>query len=477
MKTESPRSAGAGILAYFSVFLCLSRAQPGSLDITFNPGSGLNYPSLSDPIVFCMALETNGQIVIGGRFSTFNGVNRTCVARLNADGSLDPAFDPGAGPNNNVAALAVQPDGKVLIAGPFNYLNGLAWNYVARLRADGSADVGFATGATNAPNYYVNTVALQPDGKVLIGGQFSGVGGTPCGGIARLNTNGTLDATFNAGTGLGGDLYNAPQASALGLQSTGKILVGGIFNTINGVSQNCLARLNSDGSLDTTFNAGVAGPAGDGTPGVASLAVLPQDKIMVVGSFTSVNGYGRSIARLNADGSVDTTFDPGLGTVNIESVAVQGDGKVVIGGNFRQFNGISRVGVARLNSDGSLDLTFNPGTGAIGVQCVAVQPDGKTLIGGEFSQFNGTNINGVARLNGDTLPITNLQFMAANLYFGANLYGAVSNTYRVEWTPNPNTPSLWTPLLDVTLQTNPQFIVDTNLPAGQRFYRAVQISP
>ena len=453
------------MLAYFTVLVCLTRAQPGSLDITFNPGSGESPPS-----TFCLALQTNGQILLGGNFTSFNGANRTRIARLNADGSLDTAFDPGEGPNGGVNALAVQPDGKVLIAGSFYLLNGVPWNHVARLRADASVDVSFDVSSTNGPNGYVGAVAWQPDGKVLIGGQFSGVSGAPCGAVARLNTNGTLDATFNLGTGLGGQ--NA-QAFALGLLSTGKILVGGVFSTINGISRNCLALLNPDGSVDTTFDAGLASPLA----GVSALAILPHDKIIIVGSFSSVNGYSRNPARLNADGSVDTTFDPGLwGGKEIESIAVRGDGRVVIGGGFTQVNGISRLGVAQLNSDGTLDLTFNPGTGAVDVLCVAVQSDGKTLVGGGFAQFNGTNISGIARLSGDNSP-TNLQFMAANLYFGAYLYGTVSNTYRVEWASSPNTPSLWTPLLDVTLQTDPQFIFDTNLPAGQRFYRAVQISP
>jgi hypothetical protein len=158
-------------------------------------------------------------------------------------------------------------------------------------------------------------------------------------------------------------------------------------------------------------------------------------------------------------------------------VAVQNDGKVVIGGGFSHVNGTNRVGVARLNTDGSLDLAFNPGTGADNVDCVASQPDGRTLIGGEFTRFNGTNISGIVRLNGDAALPAQLQFMAPNLYFGTRLYGTVSNTYRVEWTANPNAASLWTPLLNVTLQTNPQFIVDPSPAGGQRFYRAVQISP
>jgi uncharacterized delta-60 repeat protein len=227
--------------------------------------------------------------------------------------------------------------------------------------------------------------------------------------------------------------------------------------------------LNTNGSVDTSFNAIIAGSSS-----VSSLVVTPQDKIILLGNFSSINGYSRpSIARLNADGSVDTTFNPNPGINPVKGATLQSDRKVVICGFGR--------GVARLNTDGSLDTTFNPGTGVSNSQfnfvlCVASQPDGKTVIGGGFNQFNGTNINYIARLNGDTSSTT-LNLLSPQIYFGMNLSGVVSNSYRIEYTSQFNTPSLWTPLFNVMLQTNPQFILDPNPAGGQRFYRAVQVSP
>ena len=447
-------------------------AQAGSLDITFNPGTGED-----NPATYCMALQTNGQIVIGGDFATYNGANRTRVARLNADGSLDFSFDPGVGPGSEVQAIAVQPDGKVLIGGQFSSLNGLSWHQPARLRVDGSVDTSFDTSSAHGAGAAgpVLAMALQFDGKVLVGGGFTSVGGLSYNGVARLNTNGTIDVTFNPGTGVSNSVF--PYVLALGLQSDGKVIIGGTFAAVNGVPRNFLARLNTDGSLDASFNSGLQGPAG--FTGVFSLAVLPQDKIVIGGNFSSINGYSRNgIARLTANGGVDTAFNTGFGVSAVQSLAVQVDGKVIIGGGFSYVDNTNRTDVARLNSDGTLDLTFSPGTGAdFTVYCVASQPDGKALIGGNFYHFNGTNIHGVARLNGDTSPTTNLQFMAASLYFGTYLSGTVSNIYRVEWTSNFNTPSLWTPLFNVTLQTNPQFILDPSPADGQRLYRAVQVSP
>jgi uncharacterized delta-60 repeat protein len=287
-----------------------------------------------------------------------------------------------------------------------------------------------------------------------------------------------VDGTFNPGTGANGANGANGSVNATGLQSSGQIIIGGSFTSINTSSQYCLARLNTDGSVDSSFNALIQ----DGY--VQSLAVTPQDQIVIGGSFTSINGYSRNcIARLNANGTLDTRFSPGLGANNnVYSLAVQPNGEVIISGTFTTFNGVSIAGgLALVSTNGALDVTFNPGTGpninsTYYPVIVVSQPDGKNLIAGNFSKFNGTNINGIARLNSSTSSTT-LNLLNPQIYCGMNLSGMVSNTYRIEWTTDLNTPSLWTPLFNVMLQTNPQFILDPNPAAGQRFYRAVQVSP
>ncbi len=452
----------ANILIFVSMFTSIAHAQPGSLDVTFNPGSG---PAGT---VLCAALQTNGQIVIGGYFTTFNGANRHYIARLNADGSLDSSFDAGIGPNDSVNFLAAQSDGEILISGPFGDLNNLSWYGFARLRTDGSVDTGFANIFAGA-----NALALQNDGKILVSGTLpASPPPTQTNCIARVNTNGTLDVTFNPASVVGA---LGSYAYAIGLQSDGRIIIGGPFDTINGTPRTFLARLNVNGSLDTGFDAGIAS---SGSGSVYCLAITPQDQIVIGGSFSSVNGYSRNgIVRLNSDGSVDTTFNPGLAVGGyVKSVAVQSDGKAVIGGSFTSFNATNRVNIARLNTNGSLDLTFNAKMSAgATVTCVASQPDGKTVVGGVAGTFNGIQMHGIARLNGDTSPTNTLQFLIPSQYFGTYLQGTVSNTYRIEYTSQLNTPSLWTPLFNVTLQTNPQFILDPNPAGGQRFYRAVTL--
>jgi uncharacterized delta-60 repeat protein len=407
----------------------------GSLDTSFNPGTGANN------ILRTIALQPDGKVLIGGFFTSYNGTARNRVARLNPDGSLDTAFNPGTGANDSVNIIALQPDGKVLIGGVFTTYNGVGRNRIARLNADGSLDTSFLNTGTGA-NGVLSVIALQPDGKVLIGGFFSSYNGTSRNRIARLNADGSLDTSFDPGTGATGSV------DAIALQADGKIFIGGFFTSYNGVGRDSIARLNADGSVDTTFlNTATAADNGtidsialqadgkiliagfftsniirlnaDGfvdtsfnpgtgaNGGLYAIALQADGKVLIGGVFTSYNGTPRNrFTRLNADGSVDTSFlntSTGADNDSVNTIAIQADGKVLIGGFFTSYNGVGRNRLARLNADGSLDTSFlNTGTGAnSGVLTIAHQPDGKVLIGGEFTSYNGTARNRVARLNAD----------------------------------------------------------------------------
>ncbi|MDB6025697.1 MAG: hypothetical protein JWM68_1920 [Verrucomicrobiales bacterium] len=383
-----------------SVFLgliCLNlitvlRAAPGELDPTFNPGS-----SVSD-YVLCMASQTNGKIIIGGQFTSVRGAVRNTIARLNADGTADITFNPGTGANSPVYAVVVQADGKVLIGGGFTRVNGTERDVIARLNQDGSLDTSFIP-STELNGGLVHTIALQPDGRILIGGSMNAANVT---GIARLNANGSLDPTFNSGTGPNS------YVESIALQTDGKILVGGWFDSYDGTNRNGMARLNANGSLDTTFNPGTG--AGGNYPYVNSIAVQSDGKAIIGGFFTSINGTNRSgIARLNLNGGLDTTFDPGTGIemaspalAYVQSVVLQPDGQILVGGNFTNFNGLPRNYITRLNPGGSLDVTFNHGSGADGlIYCIALQTNGSVVVGGNFHTMSSTNRSRIARLVAD----------------------------------------------------------------------------
>lgn len=364
----------------------------GSLDTSFAPvGSGLS------AAVNAVALQSDGKVLVGGTFVTYNGASRPYIARLNTDGSLDGTFTPtGTGLGGTVYSLALQSDGKVVVGGGFLAYHVTSRPYVARLNSDGSLDVSFAPTGTglNAP---VNAVTLQTDGKVLVGGDFISYNGTLRGRMARLNTDGSLDSAFGASdSGFDSWVYS------IFLQSDAAMLVGGQFTSHNGAARARLARINSDGSLTSDFATSQTSFNGH----IQGLSIHSDGTILVGGLFTAYRGTARgSVACLNSDGSLNTAFAPsGTGFDNtVYTVARQTDGKVVAGGEFLNFNGTSRTSIARLNADGSLDTGFTlAGAGLDGHVATLVFPgNDKILIGGSFISYDSTPRIGIARLNSD----------------------------------------------------------------------------
>lgn len=383
----------------FTSYKNIPRNRVAVLDDDGNVSTMYN-PSVSpNSIVYAMALYTSnakpqliGKLVVGGDFTELIGVQpQYRLARINTDGTIDTNFNVGTGPNDAVRAIAIQPDGKVVIGGLFTNVNGIMRAYLARLNEDGSVDTAFNQGP--GVNGVVRALALQSDGKIVIGGAFSSVYGTLRNSIARVNTNGTVDVSFNPGLGA-----NAP-VNAVAIQSDGMIIIAGDFTMVDGTARSSVARLYSSGALDSSFHAG-SGANGS----VNAIALQPDGKILVGGSFTMFNGIpAPRIVRLNTDGSVDTTFNPGLGPNDyVNSIVVQSDGKILIGGAFISYDGKLRNRIARLNPNGSLDPTINFGTGANNfVNTVLVQPsDGKIVLGGGFTEFNGEVHVALVRLNG-----------------------------------------------------------------------------
>jgi uncharacterized delta-60 repeat protein len=373
-----------------------AHATPGDLD-PLNVNLGGSNPEAT--YVLAAAMQPDGKMIIAGGFNSVLGVPRNNIARLNADGTLDSGFDPKA--NNEVYSVAVQADGKVLLGGFFTTLqpNGAGAattrNNIARLNADGTLDTGFNPNANGG----VSSVVVQADGKVLLGGLFTTL--QPNGAavatarqyIARVNGDGTLDTGFDPKADSG--------VVSLVVQADGKVVLGGRFTTLqpNGAAsatarQN-IARVNADGTLDTGFD-----PKADDS--VVSVALQADGKVLLGGQFTTLqpNGAGAAtarqyIARVNGDGTLDAGFDPKADDW-VYSVVVQTDGKVLLGGIFTalQPNGAgaatTRQGIARVNADGTLDTGFDPKADSF-VYCVAMQADGKVLLGGEFTtlQPNG----------------------------------------------------------------------------------------
>ena len=426
----------------------------GTVDASFNSGTGCN------DFVKDAKIQTDGKIVILGVFTSYNNVACNRIARLNSDGTLDNSFTVGTIANNGFSfgldVVAVQPDGKLLIGGIFSTYNGVNVTNIARLNIDGSLDTTFVTtigqfqlielivvlptskilvigqstvssqtGATNIKRLNadgsidstyngsvtgsINDVQMQADGKMLIGGSFSNYRLTPRNNIARLNINGTLDTAFDPGTGTDDTVDN------IKLLSNGKIIISGNFTSFNGVAKSRLAAINTDGSLDSTFDVGtnanfILGAGENANRIIAKIAEKPDGKIIIVGKFISINGIPRGrLAQLNADGTFDATFfnPSGFGSgsnSSIVSAALQTDGKIVVAGSFTRYNNIPKIATFRINADGILDEPFNPSTvGADGAveYCVAVQPDGKILVAGRHLDNNLVLSARLIRVNAD----------------------------------------------------------------------------
>jgi uncharacterized delta-60 repeat protein len=358
----------------------------GTLDTSFDPGTG------ADNTISKCVLQPDGKIIIAGNFTTYNGTSRVRIARLNTDGTLDTSFDPGTGANAYILAASIQTDGNIIIGGSFTTYNGTSINRIARLNSDGSIDATFNVGT--GASFTVNSTAVQSDGKIIVGGGFTLYNGTPKNAIIRLNSNGTLDAGFITGTGLNG----AP--GDIKIQSDNKIILAGGFTAYNGTMRSSILRMNSDGTLDTGFDPG----SGTTNGSVNSVSLQADGKIVAGGQFTLFNGtYESCITRLNTDGTLDGTFNPVTGSNwIINTLNIQTDDKIIIGGTFTKYNDVTRNRIARLNADGTLDLTFNPGSGASDIIYTSLlQSDGKIIIGGKFTTYNGTSINRIARLNTD----------------------------------------------------------------------------
>lgn len=393
-------------------------AQAGFVDTSF-----LNGMSGPNSWVWALVLPPDGKLLVGGQFTSFNGLPGGEVVRLNTDGSVDTNLSAiiTAGGEPSVNSLAVQPDGKILVGGMFSGFNGATCVNIARLNPDGSVDSNFVAQVTGGSFVTVSLLALQTNLQVIAGGESAG--GVVSSNIARLNSDGTLDTNYHGATDT--------SPNALVLQADQKALIGGAFNIVDGQPSPHIARLNTDGTLDTNFAA-----TADGN--VDSFAVQPDGKLVIGGGFTSINGQSRNrIARLNADGTLDNTFQNGMTGADsyVGCVAVDPNGKVIVGGQFTTMNGVGCTNLARLNSDGSLDTNFLADVDSFPERMV-VQPDARIIIEGSYiTTVNGRSRNRIARLQSSSAPII---FDTGNSggVFSFDINSVAGVTYGVETSSN-----------------------------------------
>jgi uncharacterized delta-60 repeat protein len=364
----------------------IGRLHPdGVVEISFVP--------TADSTVIAIAVQPDGKILVGGEFTQLNGIPHNRIGRLTPTGGAETTFDTWI--DDAVYAIVVQPDGKILLGGCFTNINGYTRNHIARLHPDGSLDMDFNPDA----NGIIFSMALQPDGKILVGGQYTQVDMAMRNYLVRLHPNGSLDTSFNPNAN--------DEVRTIALQADGKILIGGYFTKIGFETRHFLARLDSKGDLDMGFDPDV----GSEYDAVWTLALQADGAILVGGNFRSIGGQTRTaFARLYPNGALDTTFNPEISALfwpRVFDLAIQLDGKILLGGLFDMVDGETRDSLARLHPNGELDMTFDPSTGDR-VYALALQPDGKLLVGGQFTTLDGKPREYIGRLSSDTAALQEL---------------------------------------------------------------------
>lgn len=466
---------------------------------------GIDFISSANSQVICLLVQPDGKTVVGGSFNQLAGGNCANLGRLNADGSFDLSFNPQI--NGYVNYLAAQPDGGFLVGGDlgsFTEVAGHVVNHLARLAADGTLDTGFSP-QHDALIAQICCLAVQSDGKILVAGEPS-VAYTPVAtNLVRLNSDGSLDPSFQAVVTASGSF---PSINCLALQADGKILVGGYFSSLCGHAQANLGRLNCDGSLDSSFIG-----ATDGA--VQTIAVQTDGTILIGGYFTGFlrrlnPGDGSEDTGFNPQ----ITFEPPNPTFylepNVDCLQVQPDGKVLVGGVFSAVDGATRVCIARLTCPESItdSLTINDSTitwqrGGASPEVMSAQfdqfADGTWLRVGEGLRISGGwQLTNAALLPGATLRARGLvtgqcnagssswhvenvtglvplklSITVSNAVPALSLSGELGRRYTIEYSSALGFPGAWNPFTTLWLTNNPQTFFDTSACGQtQRYYQA-----
>jgi uncharacterized delta-60 repeat protein len=462
-----PSSLARCILLLFLVPSVLSAQIAGTHDLSF-----LHH---IEGQVRSIAIQPNGQTVVGGWFYLPGAGEPLSLARLNPDGSLEaPAtFNPGTGSQSTIQSVTIQDDGKILIAGAFVKIDGQFRNRIARLLPNGALESLSTFDPGPGPDQIVHCVTLQPDGKILIGGEFLTVNSQRRRGIARLLPDGSLDPSFNPASIFGG------WVRTIALQSDGKILIGGDGLSFQGrLGFQAIGRLNPNGSLESAaaFDTTVLGSGR-----IHCLRLQPDGKILAGGEIPGL------IRRLNPDGSPESsgTFhpDPGMG-IRPHSLLLQANGQMILGGDmFFPPDATTSGCLARLNSDASLQTIeqFDHTVGLVlsstqFIFSLALQQNGQLLLGGDFTvnfpEFPKDQRNIARIFNDPALQSLSVEGRSRVLW---QCSGTSPEPSSVTFQLSTDDGSTWTPLGNGTRIQSGWELAGLTLPASGKVRARVRI--
>jgi hypothetical protein len=387
-------SSGASLVV--ALALAVLACHNGDDNKSGAPGT---LPSFNDTVLsIARATDGSGDVYAGGDFTTYDGAQALRIVRLNADGTIDAAFPTALGFNGSVRSIV--PVGNqgvnLYVGGEFTFYNGIQKNRIVRINANGAFDHAFSIGTG-----FDNTVEIiapvdDGSGNLYVGGAFTGYNGVTANGLVRLKADGAIDPTFVIGTGFNNTVFFVVPLAG------GDVYVGGAFTSYKGVTVNRLVRLHSDGTLDQTF---LTGTGFDNTVLTLLLADDGSGKLYVGGAFNTYNGdVANNLVRLNSNGVRDLSFTIGVGFNNTVFHVVpvgNGSGGLFVGGAFTSYNNLQANEMARLNENGTMDSAFSTGAGFNNtVFRMAPAQDGSNDVyaGGQFTEYQTTPIGRFVRL-------------------------------------------------------------------------------
>jgi uncharacterized delta-60 repeat protein len=438
----------------------------GTRNLDFDPGIGLIRNGSPEPAQF-LTSDNQGRIIACGNFNEYNGQTVDGICRINPDGTLDADFSnnfeltPPIAGGEVVYTAAVLPDGKIAVGGNFGAVDGFESGGLILLNDDGTRDenfdlpengfnVGFST--TNA----VRSLALHPSGALLVGGRFTELGSTFQANFTAVNLDGSLNENFSTEQGTNGQVntiavddnqdvifggnfeyfeyrdnkrivkldqtgmpvegfargnsFSEQTIKVLPVPGTNDVYVAGYFSHYKNEHQSFIARLDSEGNLVESFNPGIGiRGSNSNVSGIFAMAVQPDGKPIVAGTIDTYDGDTeiRRVVRLNTDGTLDEGFDIGGEGANFtlggyRRINVDNQNRIYIAGGFFQWNGTPAGRIVRLNPDGSRDENYNPGNGPNnGIRALAIDNLNRVYLAGDFNAFNGELAPKIVRLNED----------------------------------------------------------------------------
>jgi uncharacterized delta-60 repeat protein len=337
-------------------------SRPGLALIATNGGLEADFsPQLTVPAgggVFTVAIDPQGRIYVGGNFTAVGGTARPGLARLNGSGALDSTFNPNLPAGTSIAAIAFAGDGGIYVGGNLTHADSSTSGIALRkLLPTGEVDSSFTAPGMGAYDYipFVYKLVVLPDGRLLVGGEFSSVAGANQSNICRLRADGTRDSSFTASVPL---VWT--QISDIDVMPDGRAYLSGDYIMLNDFSPGCIGRVTASGAADTSFSVTAADSTGGNRAIVNNVQVLPDGRLIAVGNFRTVNDAAYAfLFRTFDDGTIDTSF---TSTTDNEVVAIaqDGQGRLLIGGSFSKVNTTAAPGIARLSRAGDAPLVRAP---------------------------------------------------------------------------------------------------------------------